>query len=61
MPGVSILFGQRLRDLHIWHLRTEISSPWTNGKIEASWGVPQQRSSIASASPASPSTTTTIG
>jgi transposase InsO family protein len=42
MPGVLTLFGKRLRDLHIQHLRTQISSPWTNGKIEAFWGVLQQ-------------------
>ncbi|MBJ7598021.1 integrase core domain-containing protein, partial [Candidatus Nephthysia bennettiae] len=32
----------RRRELHIQHLRTQISSPWTNGKIEAFWGVLQQ-------------------
>src|SRR5436309_1994625 len=37
MPGVLTLFGKRLRDLHFQHLRTQISSPWTNGKIEAFW------------------------
>src|SRR6202165_2004896 len=42
MPGVLTLFGKRLRDLLIQHLRTQISSPWTNGKIEAFWGVLQQ-------------------
>jgi transposase InsO family protein len=42
MPGMLTRFGKRLRDLHIQHLRTQISSPWTNGKIEAFWGVLQQ-------------------
>ena len=42
MPGVLTLFGKRLRELHIEHLRTQISSPWTNGKIEAFWAVLQQ-------------------
>lgn len=42
MPGVLTQFGKRLRDLRIRHLRTQISSPWTNGKIEAFWGVLQQ-------------------
>jgi putative transposase len=42
VPGVLTLFGKRLRDLRIQHLRTQISSPWTNGKIEAFWGVLQQ-------------------
>ena len=42
MPGVLTLFGKRLRELHIQHLRTQISSPWTNGKIEAFWAVLQQ-------------------
>jgi transposase InsO family protein len=34
-------FGKRLEELHINHLRTQITSPWTNGKIEAVWGVLQ--------------------
>jgi transposase InsO family protein len=41
MPGVLTMFGKRLRDLHIKHLRTQISSPWTNGKIEAFWEILQ--------------------
>ena len=41
MPYVLTRFGKRLRDLHINHLRTQISSPWTNGKIEAFWAVLQ--------------------
>ena len=41
MPYVLTRFGKRLQDLHIQHLRTQISSPWTNGKIEAFWGVLQ--------------------
>src|ERR1700736_1553329 len=35
MPGMLTRFGKKLRDLRIQHLRTQISSPWTNGKIEA--------------------------
>jgi len=42
MPGMLTSFGKRLRDLRIQHLRTQISSPWTNGKIEAFWAVLQQ-------------------
>ncbi len=41
MPGVLTAFGKKLRELHILHLRTQISSPWTNGKIEAFWDVLQ--------------------
>ena len=41
MPWVLTLFGKRLGDLHIQHLRTQISSPWTNGKIEAFWEILQ--------------------
>ena len=41
MPGVLTRFGKRLRDLNIRHLRTQISTPWTNGKIEAFWEVLQ--------------------
>jgi transposase InsO family protein len=42
MPGMLTRFGKGLRELDIQHLRTQISSPWTNGKIEAFWGVLQQ-------------------
>lgn len=41
MPYVLTRFGKRLRDLHINHVRTQVSSPWTNGKIEAFWAVLQ--------------------
>ncbi len=41
MPGVLTRFGKRLRDLSIRHIRTQISTPWTNGKIEAFWEVLQ--------------------
>jgi transposase InsO family protein len=41
MPGVLTLFGKTLEELRIRHLRTQINSPWTNGKIERFWGVLQ--------------------
>lgn len=41
MPGVLTTFGKRLRDLRTRHLRTPISSPWTNGKTEAFWDILQ--------------------
>jgi transposase InsO family protein len=41
MPGVLTLFGKTLADLHIRHIRTQVNSPWTNGKIERFWGVLQ--------------------
>lgn len=41
VPGALTLFGKRLQDLRIRHIRTQISSPWTNGKIEAFWDVLQ--------------------
>jgi transposase InsO family protein len=41
MPGVLTLFGRTLEELHIRHLRTQVNSPWTNGKIERFWGVLQ--------------------
>jgi transposase InsO family protein len=41
MPYVLTRFGKRLQELHIQHLRTQISSPWTNGKIEAFWCILQ--------------------
>jgi transposase InsO family protein len=41
MPGVLTLFGKTLRELNIRHIRTQVNSPWTNGKIERFWGVLQ--------------------
>jgi transposase InsO family protein len=37
MPGVLTQFGKTLRELEIRHIRTQVNSPWTNGKIEAFW------------------------
>jgi len=33
MPGVLTLFGKTLAELEIEHIRTQVNSPWTNGKI----------------------------
>jgi transposase InsO family protein len=41
MPGVLTLFGRTLDELRIQHIRTQVNSPWTNGKIERFWGVLQ--------------------
>jgi transposase InsO family protein len=41
MPGVLTLFGRTLEELQIRHIRTQVNSPWTNGKIERFWGVLQ--------------------
>ena len=41
MPGVLTLFGKTLAELGIKHIRTQVNSPWTNGKIERFWGVLQ--------------------
>ena len=41
MPGVLTLFGKTLEELRIRHLRTQVNSPWTNGKIERFWGILQ--------------------
>ena len=41
MPGVLTLFGKTLAELEIRHIRTQVNSPWTNGKIERLWGVLQ--------------------
>jgi len=41
MPGVLTLFGRTLAELHIRHVRTQVNSPWTNGKIERFWGILQ--------------------
>ncbi len=37
MPGVLNRFGKTLRELEIRQIRTQVDSPWTNGKIEAFW------------------------
>jgi transposase InsO family protein len=41
MPRVLTLFGRTLADLRVRHIRTQVNSPWTNGKIERFWGVLQ--------------------
>jgi len=41
IPGVLTLFGKTLEELRIRHVRTQVNSPWTNGKIERFWGVLQ--------------------
>lgn len=43
LPGLLPTgFGRRLAERRIRHLRTQISTPWTNGKIEAFWAVLQK-------------------
>src|SRR5439155_500187 len=37
MPGLLNRFGKTLRELEIRQIRTQIDSPWTNGKIESFW------------------------
>jgi transposase InsO family protein len=41
IPGVLTLFGRTLAELRIRHIRTQVNSPWTNGKIERFWGILQ--------------------
>ena len=41
LPRVLTLFGRTLAELRIRHIRTQVNSPWTNGKIERFWGVLQ--------------------
>ena len=69
MPGVLTLFGRTLADLRVRHIRTQVNSPWTNGKIERFWGMLQSEvldrelfrtpAAAETASPASAPTTTT--
>jgi integrase-like protein len=49
MPYVLTRFGKRLRDLHIQHLRTQISSPWTQWQNRGLLGRPAGRSLGSSA------------
>ena len=37
MPGLLNRFGKSLRDLEIRQIRTQVNTPWTNGKIESFW------------------------
>ncbi len=41
MPGMLNRFGKTLRELEIRHIRTQINTPWTNGKIESFWATLQ--------------------
>src|SRR6266542_3134246 len=41
IPGVLTRFGRTLEELHIRHVRTQVNSPWTNGKVERLWGILQ--------------------
>ncbi len=37
MPGVLNRFGKTLRELEVRHIKTQVNTPWTNGKIESFW------------------------
>ena len=37
MPGLLNRFGKTLRELEIRQIRTQVNTPWTNGKIESFW------------------------
>jgi len=37
MPGMLNRFGKTLRDLEIRQIKTQVNTPWTNGKIESFW------------------------
>ena len=37
MPGVLNRFGKTLRELEIRQIKTQVNTPWTNGKIESFW------------------------
>ncbi len=41
ITSVLTAFGRRLEDLGVRHIRTQVNSPWTNGKIERFWGILQ--------------------
>jgi len=71
IPGVLTRFGRTLEELHIRHVRTQVNSPWTNGKVERSGASFRRRSSTARSSarwqrlrrpwPSTFATTTTTG
>ena len=37
MPGMLNRFGKTLRELEIRQIKTQVNTPWTNGKIESFW------------------------
>jgi transposase InsO family protein len=37
MPGMLNRFGKTLRELEIRQIKTQINTPWTNGKVESFW------------------------
>jgi transposase InsO family protein len=37
MPGMLNRFGKTLRELEVRHIKTQVNTPWTNGKIESFW------------------------
>jgi len=37
IPGVLTRFGKTLRELEIRQIKTQVNTPWTNGKIESLW------------------------
>jgi transposase InsO family protein len=37
MPGMLNRFGKTLQELEIRQIKTQMSTPWTNGKIESFW------------------------
>jgi putative transposase len=41
VPGVLTRFGKILEELRIRHIRSQLNSPWTNGKVERLWGTLQ--------------------
>lgn len=41
MPGLLNRFGKTLHELEIRHIKTQINTPWTNGKIESFWATLQ--------------------
>lgn len=42
MPGLLNRFGKTLRELEIRQIKTQINTPWTNGKIESFWATLQR-------------------
>ncbi len=41
IPGVLTRFGKTLEELAVRHIKTQVNSPWTNGKVERFWGLLQ--------------------
>jgi transposase InsO family protein len=51
VEGLLTPFQRRLAEFSIRRIRTQIDTPWTNGKAEAFWATSRPRCATAAISP----------